>query len=39
MNNEATGGQDVDLKAFAKKTAPVVQHHLEEIEKIQAKVK
>jgi putative membrane protein len=26
MNNEATGGQDADLKAFAKKTAPIVQH-------------
>lgn len=39
MNNEASGGQDVDLKAFAKKTAPVVQHHLEEIMKIQASVK
>nr|WP_294793113.1 DUF4142 domain-containing protein [uncultured Mucilaginibacter sp.] len=35
MNTEANGGQDADLKAFAKKTAPVVQHHLEEVTKIQ----
>lgn len=39
MNNEATGGKDADLKAFAAKTAPVVQHHLDEITQIQASVK
>ena len=34
MNTEANGGQDVDLKAFAKKTAPIVQHHLDKISKM-----
>jgi putative membrane protein len=39
MNTEATGGQDVDLRGFAAKTSPVVQHHLDEITKIQATLK
>jgi len=34
MQSEATNGKDADLKAFASKTAPVVQHHLDEIQKI-----
>ncbi|WCT13383.1 DUF4142 domain-containing protein [Mucilaginibacter jinjuensis] len=39
MQNEASGGKDADLKAFASKTAPIVQHHLDEIIKIQAGLK
>ncbi|WP_262711509.1 DUF4142 domain-containing protein [Mucilaginibacter corticis] len=39
MQSEASGGKDADLKAFATKTAPVVQHHLEEIQKIQTNLK
>jgi putative membrane protein len=39
MQSEASGGKDADLKAFAAKTAPVVQHHLDEITKIQASLK
>jgi putative membrane protein len=39
MQSEASGGQDPQLKAFAAKTAPVVQMHLEEITKIQAGLK
>jgi putative membrane protein len=39
MQSEASGGQDAELKAFAAKTAPVVQMHLEEITKIQAGLK
>lgn len=34
MNNEAKNGSDSTLKAFAAKTAPVVQSHLEAINKI-----
>jgi putative membrane protein len=34
MQGEASGGQDVDLKAFAAKTAPVVKMHLDMINKI-----
>ncbi|MDN3551168.1 DUF4142 domain-containing protein [Mucilaginibacter aquaedulcis] len=34
MQAEASNGKDAELKAFAGKTAPVVQHHLEEIQKI-----
>ena len=39
MQTEANGGKDADLKGFASKTAPVVQHHLDEITKIQAGLK
>lgn len=39
MQTEASGGKDADLKAFAAKTAPVVQHHLDEINKIQSSLK
>jgi putative membrane protein len=39
MQSEASGGQDPQLKAFAAKTAPVVQMHLGEITKIQAGLK
>ena len=36
MQAEAANGKDADLKAFATKTAPVVQTHLDAIMKIQA---
>jgi putative membrane protein len=39
MQSEASGGKDTELKAFAAKTAPVVQMHLTEIMKIQAGLK
>jgi putative membrane protein len=39
MQSEAAGGKDADLKAFAAKTAPIVQMHLEEILKIQSSLK
>lgn len=39
MQAEATNGQDTELKAFAAKTAPVVQMHLEHIQKIQGSLK
>jgi putative membrane protein len=39
MQAEAQSGTDPELKAFAAKTAPVVQHHLDEITKIQAGLK
>jgi putative membrane protein len=39
MQSEAAGGKDTELKAFAAKTAPVVQMHLEEILKIQSSLK
>jgi putative membrane protein len=39
MQSEASGGRDPQLKAFAAKTAPVVQMHLEHITKIQAGLK
>jgi putative membrane protein len=34
MQSEAASGKDADLKAFAAKTAPVVQTHLDAINKI-----
>lgn len=39
MQSEAANGKDADLKAFAAKTAPVVQQHLDKITKIQASLK
>jgi putative membrane protein len=39
MNDEAKNGRDTTLKAFAAKTAPVVQMHLDAINKIYAKMK
>jgi putative membrane protein len=39
MQSEASGGKNVALKAFAAKTAPVVQTHLTAIMKIQAGMK
>lgn len=39
MQSEASGGKDTELKAFAAKTAPVVQMHLEHIQKIQGSLK
>jgi putative membrane protein len=39
MQNEASGGQDADLKAFAAKTAPVVKMHLDMINKIHDSMK
>jgi putative membrane protein len=36
MQAEAANGKDADLKAFATKTAPVVQMHLDAIMKIKA---
>ena len=39
MQSEAANGKDADLKAFAAKTAPVVQMHLDAIMKIQAGMK
>jgi len=39
MQSEAANGKDADLKAFAAKTAPVVQAHLTAITKIQAGLK
>jgi len=39
MKAEATNGKDALLKAFAAKTAPVVQMHLDAIQKIQARLK
>jgi putative membrane protein len=39
MQAEAQSGTDPELKAFAAKTAPVVQHHLDEITRIQANLK
>ena len=39
MNNEAKNGADADLKAFAAKTAPTVQMHLDAINKIQDSMK
>jgi putative membrane protein len=39
MNNEAKNGSDTTLKAFAAKTAPVVQMHLDAINKIHDKMK
>ena len=39
MQAEGQSGADPDLKAFAAKTAPVVQAHLDKITKIQATLK
>jgi putative membrane protein len=39
MQSEAANGKDTELKAFAAKTAPVVQMHLTEILKIQSGLK
>jgi putative membrane protein len=39
MNDEAKNGKDVDLKAFAVKTAPTVQMHLDAINKIHDSMK
>lgn len=39
MNGEAKDGKDADLKAFAAKTAPVVQTHLDAINKIHDSMK
>src|ERR1700761_6797651 len=39
MNNEAKNGSDTTLKAFAAKTAPVAQTHLDAINKIHSSMK
>jgi putative membrane protein len=39
MQTEASNGKDAELKAFAAKTAPIVQMHLTEITKIQSGLK
>lgn len=39
MQSEASNGKDAELKAFAAKTAPVVQMHLDHIIKIQGNLK
>ena len=39
MQNEAQNGKDADLKAFAGKTAQIVQTHLDSLTKIQAGMK
>lgn len=39
MQNEAANGKDADLKAFAAKTARVVQMHLDAINKIHSEIK
>jgi putative membrane protein len=39
MQSEAANGKDADLKAFAAKTAPVVQMHLDHIQKIHDSLK
>jgi putative membrane protein len=39
MNKEAKDGRDPDLKAFAAKTAPIVQMHLNKIKKIDDRLK
>jgi len=39
MNKEAKDGRDPDLKAFAAKTAPIVQMHLNKIKKIDNRIK
>lgn len=39
MQDEAKDGKDADLKAFALKTSPVVQSHLDMINKIQDSMK
>lgn len=39
MQNEAANGKDADLKAFASKMAPIVQMHLDAINKIHSEIK
>lgn len=39
MQDEAKNGKDADFKAFAAKTAPVVQHHLDAIKTIDKNMK
>lgn len=39
MNDEAKDGKDAELKAFAAKTAPAVQMHLDAINKIKSSMK
>jgi len=39
MQSEAANGKDADLKAFAAKTAPVVQKHLDKIQQIHDSMK
>lgn len=39
MQNEAANGKDADLKAFAAKLVPVVQMHLDAINKIHSEIK
>jgi putative membrane protein len=39
MKDEAKNGKDADLKAFAEKTAPAVQTHLDAINKIHDSMK
>lgn len=39
MEDESTDGKDADLKAFATKTAPIVQSHLQMINKINDSMK
>jgi putative membrane protein len=39
MQNEAVSGTDPDFKAFAAKTAPTIQMHLDAINKISASMK
>jgi putative membrane protein len=39
MQSEAANGKDAELKAFAAKTAPVVQMHLDHIQKIHDSLK
>lgn len=39
MEDESNDGKDADLKAFATKTAPIVQSHLEMINKIKDSMK
>ncbi len=38
LEHEIDGGQDADVKAFAKETLPVVQHHLEMAKELNTKV-
>lgn len=39
LQDEAKNGKDPELKSFASKTAPIVQHHLDAINKIQSQFK
>ena len=38
FQNQSDNGQDAELKAFAAKTLPTLQHHLEMVKDLQAKV-